>query len=93
MNNLNFKKAIRDWKIIVSVFAIILISLSIFAWRIDLSNQIAGGYFMQEVTMTDPLLKTLDKKKLDAGLLILKTKEAEFLKLKANRPKSVDPSL
>ena len=44
------RRVIRDWRIIVLCFALILIALSLFAWQIYLSDQIAGGYLSEEIT-------------------------------------------
>ena len=84
---------IRDWKIIVLAFAIGLISLSAFAWQIYLSDQIAGGYLAPSVENMSLSVKTVDIKKLNADLLMLQTRQADYLKSKANPVKMVDPSL
>ena len=65
----------------------------VFSWQIYLSNEIAGGYLSSDVVPTESLAKAIDQKKLDADILILQTKQAEFLKIKANRMKMIDPSL
>ena len=83
----------RDWKILVLVFAVGLISLSAFSWQIYLSDKIAGGYLAPAMESSDVLIKTIDQKRLRADLLILQTKQSDYLKLKANQPKLVDPSL
>ncbi len=83
----------RDWKIMVLSFAVGLIILSIFSWHIYLGNKIAGGYFVPEINSTDASTKIVDLKRLKNNLLLLDSKQEEFLKLKANHPKLVDPSL
>jgi hypothetical protein len=83
----------RDWKVIVVCFAIGLISLSLFAWRIYLSNRIAAGYLAPTIESPDTYIKTIDQKRLDADILLLENKQVEFLKLKAAAPKLIDPSL
>jgi hypothetical protein len=83
----------RDWKIVVLVFAVGIISLSLFAWRIYLSNQIAGGYLAPEISPTSVSIKTVDEKRLQTDLLILETKQADFIKAKSGFVKMVDPSL
>jgi hypothetical protein len=93
MKNENFKKIIRDWKIIISVFGVGLISLSVFGWWIYLSDKIAGGYLTPKVETSEMLIKTLDEKRLKSSLLILETKQADFLRLKEISSKLADPSL
>ena len=83
----------RDWKIIVSLFALGLISLSLFAWQIYLSDQLAGGYLPPTEEPADVSVKTVNIKRLEADLQALQTKQADYLKLKANRIKLIDPSL
>lgn len=83
----------RDWKIVVLVFAAALIFLSFFSWKIYLSDKIGGGYFASELVTTDISVKTIDKNRLQADLLLLETKQADFLKLKATQSKPVDSSL
>jgi hypothetical protein len=84
---------VRDWKIMVLCFAVGFIALSIFSWQIYLSNEIAGGYLSSEAVSTEPTTKPIDQKKLKANILIMETRQAEFLKIKANRSKLIDPSL
>ena len=94
MKEINFKSNfMRDWKIGVLAFAVGLVLLSVFAWRIFLSDQIAGGYLAPQVTSLDSSIKSLDQKKLQVDILLLETKQADYLKLKANPPKVIDPSL
>jgi hypothetical protein len=84
---------IRDWKILVYTFAIGLIAISIFSWQIYLSNEIAGGYLnIQDANQQVPA-KAINLKKLQADLLILETRQTDYLKIKANPVKLVDPSL
>lgn len=82
-----------DWKIIVLVFAVGMISLSAFAWRIYLSDQIAGGYLSYNVPALDPVLKTIDKSQLKKDLSLIEDRQAEFLKNKNKLSHPVDPSL
>jgi len=82
----------RDWKIMVLVFAFGLISLSIFAWQIYLSDKIGGGYLSSTITSTETNTKTLDKVRLQADILIFENRADEYLRLK-NSSKVVDPSL
>lgn len=84
---------IRDWKMVVLVFAVGLASLSIFSWKIYLSNQIAGGYLASEAVLSDTIIKTIDQKKLSNNLLILETRGADYLKAKSADLKSVDPAI
>lgn len=83
----------RDWKIIVLIFATGLIVLSLFAWRIYLSEKIGGGFLAQEVPPADALTSTVNNQKLEAGLIILETRQADFLKIKADQTKLIDPSI
>jgi hypothetical protein len=84
---------LRDWKIMVICFAIGLIILSFFAWRIYLSNKIAGGYLAPTIESSSQITKTVDKKRLDADILILENKQNNYLKLKSSTTKLIDPSL
>ena len=85
--------AIRDWKIVVLIFAVGVIVLSVFALYIYSSNQIGGGYLTSDTVNPDIAVKTLNLKKLEADISVLENKQADFLKLKATRPKLVDPAL
>ena len=85
---------IRDWKVIVLVFAVGMISLSLFGWNIYLSNQIAGGYLAPEDVSTDVLpAKIIKLSKLQADITLLETKQSDYLKLKGSQVKLSDPSL
>jgi len=84
---------IRDWKIMVLIFAIGLASLSFLAWQIYLSDRIGGGYLTPELPPSNISIKTVDEKKLQAGLLMLENKQIDYLKLQAEQTKLVDPSL
>jgi hypothetical protein len=84
---------IRDWKIMVLCFAVGLVLLSLFAWKIYLSNQIAGGYLAPVIESSSAKTRTVDIKKLEASLLILEDQQAEYLKFKSNRNKLIDPGL
>lgn len=83
----------RDWKIIVLIFIVGLISLSSFAWEIYLSDQIAGGYLISSEEPFSVSVKMIDEKRLKADLLILDTRQADYLKLKMSQTKISDPSL
>lgn len=84
---------VRDWKIMVLCFATGFIVLSIFSWKIYLSNEIAGGYLSTEAISTEPTTKPINQEKLKADILIMERRQAEFLNIKANRSKLIDPSL
>ncbi len=84
---------IRDWKMVVLIFAVGLVLLSLFAWNIYLSDQIAGGYLASEAVPADTIIKTIDQKKLNNNLLILETRRADYLKIKSSGLKLVDPAL
>jgi len=84
---------IRDWKMVVLVFAVGLASLSIFSWKIYLSNQIAGGYLASEAVLSDTIIKTIDQKKLSNNLLILETRGTDYLKVKSAGLKLVNPAI
>lgn len=103
MKKLNFKKVFknikkptrsiqRDWKVMVLIFAVGLISLSIFAWQIYLSDKIGGGYLSPTITAPETNTKIIDKKRLQTDIMIFENRAEEYLKLKAG-PKVVDPSL
>jgi hypothetical protein len=88
MKSLNFKKidAVRDWKIILCLFALGLIFLSLFSLKIYLSSQIGGGYLGEEIAPIDTSIKMIDQKKLDASISLLENRSVEQLK-------PIDPSL
>lgn len=77
----------------VLCFAVGLIFLSFFAWRIYLSNEIAGGYLTPAVEISSQTIKTIDKKKLEADILIWENKQADYLMLKSKPNKLIDPAL
>lgn len=83
----------KHWKIMVSVFALGLAILSVLALKIYLSDQIAGGYFGSEASVTNASVKKMDVKKLKADLLIMQKKQTTYQNLKANPPKLVDPAI
>lgn len=84
---------IRDWKVMVLCFAVGLIALSIFSWRIYLSNRIAGGYLSTEAPAFDMVSKNIDQKKLRTDTILLETRQTDFNKIKSGYVKLVDPSL
>ena len=84
---------IRDWKMVVLIFAVGLVLLSLFAWNIYLSDKLAGGYLASEVVPADTIIKTIDQKKLNNNLLILETRRADYLKTKSAGLKLVDPAI
>ena len=84
---------IRDWKILVYIFALGLIVISVFSWQIYLSNEIAGGYLNIEGINQQVPAKVINLKKLQADMLILETRQTDYLKIKVNPVKLVDPSL
>jgi hypothetical protein len=84
---------VRDWRIIVICFALGLALLSALAWRVYLSNKIAAGFIGSKIENSEIIIKTVDKKRLEADLLILESKQTDYLKQKANQQKMVDPSL
>lgn len=83
----------RDWKIIISLFAIFWCIVSAFAWQVYLSDKIGGGYFDVELLESDVPTQTIDKNKLHNDLLILEKSQAEFTRLKSGQGKMIDPSL
>lgn len=84
---------VRDWRIIVVAFAVVLIALSAFAWQIYLSDQIAGGYLTSPLDTFVPISKTIDKKKIQTVISTMEEKEKNLTDLKTNRPKQIDPAL
>ncbi len=84
---------VEHWRFLVLIFAVGMISLSIFSWQIYLSDKIGGGYLAPAVEAPDTIVRTIDQKKLEAVLKILEDRQINFLKLKANQPKLIDPAL
>jgi len=84
---------IRDWKIIILIFAVCLVALSGFSWRIYLSDKIAGGFLNLEEEYSDSPIKTINQKRLRTDIVLMEEKEANFLELKSNPSKLVDPSI
>lgn len=82
----------RDWKIIVLVFGVGLVSMSLFAWKVYLSDQIAGGYLPMEIPATDMVIKTVDLRKLEETLQFLDNKQIDFTQSEVVAPKYKDPS-
>lgn len=93
MKNENLKKAARDWKIILFIFASGLIFLSIFAMRIYLSDRVGGGFWTSFIETSDVSVKTIDNSRLQSDLLILDTRQTNFSELSDTRTELVDPSL
>jgi hypothetical protein len=93
MKKHHLKNIIRDWKIIVSTFAVCLVLLSGLAWKVYLSNQIGGGLFPKAEVPADSSEVTMDSKRLTRDILIMETKQADFTKAKTNNLRLVDPSL
>jgi hypothetical protein len=83
---------VRDWKIIVCVFTVIMFLISFYAWKIYLSNEIGGGYLASEPITEPTAAKTIDLKKLQSALLLFEARQADFQKIK-DGPRIVDPSL
>jgi hypothetical protein len=84
---------VRDWKFIVLIFVIVLISLSLFAWQIYLSEEIAGGYLTSTLSTSTVSIKTINQKRLETDLSILEERDNILLNIKTTRPKMVDPAL
>ncbi len=84
---------VRDWKIIVWIFAVGMISLSVFCLQIYLSNKIAGGFLASPDVTSDVPVKTINLNKLKADILIMETRQADYLNLKSSSKKPGDPSL
>ena len=93
MRKMNLKNIIRDWKIVISIFAVLLIIVSVLAWKIYLSREIGGGFFSNTQIPDDTLEVTMDSKRLKNDLFIMENKQADFAKVKAMRSRLVDPSL
>lgn len=84
---------LRAWKTMVCFFAIGLVLLSFFSWQIYLSSKIGGGYLSPESVPSGAIVKNVDKKRLQNDILIVETKQVEYLKLKADNQKVADPSM
>lgn len=94
MNKKDFgNNYMRDWKIIVLVFAGGLVLLSVFAWQIYLSNQIAGGFLSLTEEVPAVPIRTISEKRLRADLEILQNRQTDFSKNKNNPVKLIDPVL
>ncbi len=89
-NKLNY--LIRDWAIIVLVFAIGLVLLSLFFWQIYLSDKIGGGYLNINSEPTNISVKMVDKVKLQADLVLMEEKEKVFLQIIDSPSKLIDPA-
>jgi hypothetical protein len=83
----------RDWRIIIWIFVILFFSLSFSAWQIYLSNKIGGGFGSSKIEDIDNSVLTIDQEKLKTSIIILETKQADFINSKNNRSKLVDPAL
>lgn len=82
----------RDWKIIVCVFAVGMISLSLLAWQIYLSDKLGGGYLSEEIDSQSATVRTVDKKRLETNILLFEARQADFDQLKTS-PHVFDPSI
>ncbi len=80
-----------DWKRLILGFAFVLIILSLFAWKIYLSNQIGGGFLKIPKDYPNAAVRTIDLKKIENTVDILKQRESDFLKIKSERTKLSDP--
>jgi hypothetical protein len=76
----------RDWKIMISLFALGLVLLSLFAWNVYLSSQIGGGYFTKDKSQENISVKMIDQNKLQSDLLLLENRPAAVSRV-------IDPSL
>lgn len=83
---------VRDWRVIVLIFAVGLIFLSSFGLQIYLSNQIAGGYLTPILSSSDATVKTINLKKLNTDVAIMDARQVNFNKLKSTQSKLADPS-
>jgi len=89
-NNLSY--IIRDWTIIVLFFAIAFILISLFSWKIYLSDKIGGGYLNSNFEITSPSFRTVDKKRLQGVISIMEEKQKSFLEIKNFSSRLIDPS-
>jgi hypothetical protein len=84
---------VRDWTIMVYLFAAGLILISFFAWQIYLSNHIGGGYFNMNIEPTSTYVRVVDKKRLQIDLNDVEQKEINFLKYKDSQSIPFDPAI
>jgi hypothetical protein len=82
----------RDWRIIVWSFALVLIVISGFSWRIYLSEKIGGGYFTKSVETTESATREIDIKRLKKAVTISEKRDQAFRELKNNLLRPLDPS-
>jgi hypothetical protein len=78
---------VRDWRIAVLVFAVGMISLTIFSWQIYLSDKIAGGYFEPKTEFSTISVKTINEKKLKEDISLLESRQADFIILQTKGSK------
>lgn len=83
----------RDWRIIVSSFALVLIIISVFSWQIYLSEKIGGGYFSKQEPAVESATRAIDIKRLKRAVLIFEKRAKSFSDIKSNLLHSIDPSL
>jgi hypothetical protein len=88
-----FEIVLQNWRCLTLTFSVILIVLSLFAWKIYLSNQIGGGYLKIKDNNPSPSIKTIDLIKINKTIDTLKQRDAYFFDIKNKPTKLVDPNL
>ncbi len=68
----------RDWLIILSSFAILLLVISIVAWQIYLSNKIGGEYVQINETKDQAPIKSISIERLEALIVSIKKRADNF---------------
>ncbi len=86
-------QVVRDWKIVVLSFAVLVLAVSLLSWRVYLSNKIGGGFLESESVITEATVRGIDENKLNSSLNMLENKKSDYENLKVKGLQAVDPSL
>jgi len=82
----------RDWKIIAYIFIAGIILISLFAWKIYLSDELGGGYFGVSSPSAEIETLSINEKRLQADILLLESIKSNYLDSKTTQSKVIDPS-
>lgn len=77
---------LRDWKIVITIFAVFWAIISALAWQVYLSDKMGGGYFKLDLPVAEEKTRVIDEKRLQRDILLLEKVAAPTLKV-------IDPSL
>ena len=94
-NTIDLKKEIlptKDWKYVVITFAIINLCISVFVWILFTSDKIGGGILNNSLDLADPVIISVDKKRLSNDVNFMNQKIESFSDLKENKTVVKDPS-